>query len=347
MAKSKLTPKENFMRVVNGEMPEYVPHWTMGFPAYNDEPVFKMVGPNIWGRPAMPGPEGRYDIWGVHYVANEETGYGGIPEPNNFILDDITKWHEVIKAPKSLDANEIDWEQQAKKDIEESKIDLTQSAAMVTIPLMPFQQLIAFMGFTNGLCALYEDPETCKELLNFLADYYVPFIDKSIEYYKPDMVYLLDDTAAKMNPFISLEMYRDIFKPIYSRLTKTAVDRGIPVEYHNCGRCEDFMEDAYEFGVRVWDPVQTSNDILATKEKFKGRIAIAGCYDWKVPDTWPEVNEEEVRQTVRDMIDKYAPGGGFAGGANCLGKLDDPVVKQVNQWLSSEVYLYGRDYYIK
>lgn len=343
MTKSKLTPKENYLRAIRGEMPEYVPVHTMGFPAWKDEPVFKMVGPNLWGDPAMVGPEGRYDIWGVHYIANEETGYGGIPEPNNFILEDVTRWDKVIRKPEKID---VDWDMQAKKDYEFAQIDRTQSAAMVVIPLMPFQQLVAFMGFTNGLCAMYEEPEAVEELLNYLTDYYMPYIEKSIEYYNPDMVYLLDDTAAKMNPFVSLKMYKEILKPIYIRLLKPANDRGIPVQFHNCGRCEDFVDDMLEFGVKVWDPAQTQNNLLAVKEKYKGKLVVCGGYDWIVPDTWPEVDEEEVRQTVRDTIDKYAPGGGFAAGANCLGKLDDPVVIKVNEWLSSECYLYGRDYYL-
>ena len=43
---------------------------------------------------------------------------------------------------------------------------------------MPFQQLIAFMGFTEGLIAMHEEPEAVKELLHYMADFYVPIIEK-------------------------------------------------------------------------------------------------------------------------------------------------------------------------
>ncbi|KPU45580.1 methylcobalamin:coenzyme M methyltransferase [Oxobacter pfennigii] len=344
MYKSKLTPKENYMRILKGEMPEYVPVFTMGNPPWKGEPVYKNVGPFIFGMPAMTPPEGRYDIWGVHYVANEETGYGGIPEPNNFILEDITKWHQVIKAPKMP---EVDWEQQAKKNYEFAKINLDESAACINVGFMPFQQLIAFMGFNSGLCALYEEPEYCKELLNYMADFYLPVIEKSVEYYKPDLVYFADDTAAKLNPFMSVEMFRDIFKPVYERILKPVNERGIPIQLHNCGRCEDFLDDMVELGVRVWDPAQPTNDLLSIKEKYKGKLAVAGCYEWVVPDTWPDADEEETRQGVRDAIDKYAPGGGFAIAANALGRIGDPDIAKINSWIKSEAYLYGRGYYIK
>ncbi|MPW26500.1 veratrol--corrinoid protein metyltransferase [Alkalibaculum sp. M08DMB] len=343
MIKSKLTPKENYMRIVRGEMPEWVPIHTMGMPGYKGDTAYKMCGPFLWPNPHIPTPEPRYDIWGVKYVTNEETGYAAIPEPNNFLLEDVTKWYKAIKNPEMPD---VDWEQQAKKDFAFAELDRSTTAAMAPIELMPFQQLIAFMGFTNGLCAMYEEPESVKELLNYLADFIVPIVEKTVEYYQPDMVYVLDDTAAQMNPFVSVEMYRDILKPIYVRLTKPAIERGIPVQFHNCGRCEDFIDDMLDFGVRMWDPAQTTNDLLGIKEKYKGKLAIAGGYDWVVPITWPEVDEEMIRQTVRDSIDKFAPGGGFAISPFALGPVDDPIISKVNEWLLNEAYYYGRDYYL-
>lgn len=344
MVKSKLTPKENYMRIVGGEMPDWVPTHTMGMPGYNGETPYKMYGPMLWPNPHIPTPEPRYDIWGVKYVTNEETGYAALPEPNNFMLEDITQWHKVIKNPEMPDVN---WETQAKKDMEFAQIDRNTTAVMSPIELMPFQQLIAFMGFTNGLCAMYEEPETVKEMLNYLADFVVPIVEKTVEYYEPDMMYLLDDTAAKMNPFVSKEMYQDILKPIYMRLTKPARDRGIPIQFHNCGRCEDFIDDMLELGVRMWDPAQTTNDLLAVKEKYKGKLGIAGGYDWVPPSTWPEVDEEQIRQTVRDAIDKYAPGGGFAVAPFALGAAGDPLIEKINGWMMEEAYFYGQDYYLK
>jgi uroporphyrinogen-III decarboxylase len=154
-----------------------------------------------------------------------------------------------------------------------------------------------------------EEPEVVKELLNYMADVYVPIIEKTLQYYKPDLVYMADDTAAERSPFISVEMYRDILKPIYKRLAGPANDRGIPIEFHNCGHSEAFVPDMIDLGVKVWDPAQPSNDINGIKKKYPGKIAMAGGFDFKPPKGWPNVNEEEIRQQARDVIDKNAPGG--------------------------------------
>lgn len=346
MPKSKLSPKDNYLRLAKGEIPEYVPIYTMGFPGYNDETACKIIGPSLFDETHLtPAPTGRYDIWGVKYIANQETNFACIPEPNHFILEDITKWHEVIKKPDMPE--HIDWEKLAKQDCERAGLDRAKSAAMATIGLMPFQQVIAFMGFNNGLMAICEEPQCFEELLNFMTDLYMPIVQATVDYYDPDILYLLDDTATAFSPFISPEMYRNILKPVYTRLTKPAVDRGIPIQFHNCGRCEDFIDDMLDFGVSIWDPAQTMNDLDGIKKKYGRRFAIAGGYNWVPPKSWPAVSEEEIRQTVRDCIDRFAPGGGFAFFGAALGTYGDTTIPKVNAWISEEAYTYGRDYYIK
>jgi uroporphyrinogen-III decarboxylase len=217
---------------------------------------------------------------------------------------------------------------------------------MAVIGLMPFQQFIAFMGFTNGLMAMVEEPEAVKELLHFMTDVYMPVVQAAVDYYEPDMLYLLDDTATNLNPFISTAMFRDILKPVYKRLTQPAVDRGIPIQFHNCGRCEDFIDDMLDIGTTIWDPAQVTNDLAAIKNKYGRRFAMAGGF-WMPVRAWADYREDEVRQAVRDCIDRYAPGGGFlfAGGVGGIGA--DPAAMTVNGWVQEEAYRYGRDYYLK
>jgi len=343
-----LTAKENFLRLLRGEIPESVPLWTMGMPGFNGEREFTMVGPFIF-MPPMGGPntkpgEKTVDIWGVTRVGNAETNFGYLPEPGNFILKDITKWHEVIKKPPMP---VIDWEKKAKEDYLESKIDTSKSASMAMFGFDPFQSLMAFMGFSEGLCAMHEEPESVKELLNFICDFYEPIIEKTVEYYKPDCMYMLDDSATKINPFVSVEMYKDILKPIYMRMAKHAMNRGIPIEFHNCGRCEDYIPDMIDFGVKIWDPAQVDNDLVAVKTKYGKQIAIAGGYEYKLPSTWPNFDEEEVRQSVRDTIDKLAPGGGFTFGGAVIGPAGDEAGPKITRIIHEEAWNYGLDYYSK
>jgi hypothetical protein len=269
---------------------------------------------------------------------------GQLPEPNNFILHDIRDWKTAIKAPPPMETSRSYWAEKAEKDLERSKIDRTQSLAAFSGLYSPFTSLIAFMGFTEGLCAIVEEPETVKEFLHWQADYYIPAMEVALEFYKPDLISMGDDTATRYNPFFSVATYKDIFKPVYDRLTRKARNMGCFVEFHNCGRCEDFVPEMTEFGVKGWDPAQTDNDLVDVKRK--NDISILGGYDWK-PPVEGEVTEEYVRQTVRDTFAKYAPGGRYAWLGMIMTPTGDPNGPIWNGWLMDEVNKLAPNYYSK
>ena len=298
---AKITPKENWLRLGRGEEPAYVPRFTMMGDEYLGEAAVKMMMPQVFKQNHFT--DGGYDMWGVRYRADKETG-ATLPEPGNFMLADIEDWEKVIKFPERP---EVDYEQMYKHDLEVSGIDRDKSAVMAGPGLMPFQQLVAFMGFTEGLMALYTDPIpswTCS------TPWWTGSSRSCMPRWStisPTSGTMLDDTCAKQTPFFSMETYRDVFKPIYMRLAKPALDRGIPVEFHNCGKFQIQIPDMLDFGVKYTDPAQETNDLLKIQKDYKGKLCVVGGWDWDhhIPKNWPDFDEEEIRQGVRDAIDKY------------------------------------------
>lgn len=339
-----LTPGENYYRLFEGKMPEYVPIFDM-MPSPGYVPAAVMAGPSCID---FHGPEGGKDPWGVEYITNAETGYSAIPKTWDFLLKNICDWRKVIKNP-NLD--DIDWKTMAEKDSafmkDVFKIDRDQTLLLHITGGGFFQDLMGFMGFTEGLCAMIEEPDEVKALFEYITDYYLKLQHKIIQYYSPEVIYLLDDTASKLNPFISKTIFRDELLPFYKVLTDDAKDHGLPVQFHNCGRCEDFLQDYVDIGVKVVDPAQTMNNLDAIKKKYGRNLAVAGCWDWVVPSTWPVVDEVEIRKSVRESIDRYAPGGGFAmcSGGNVLGVAGDELPGIIRGWVMDEATQYGADFY--
>ena len=333
-----LTQKENFLRVVRGEMPEYVPVSSMG---PDSAPLMTMADPSIIGN--FRGPQGGKDPWGVTFVTNKETNYGAIPEPGNFILDDVRKWRDVIKRP---DYSGFDWEKAAKEDWAKYVKDPDQTLFTISGFADFFQQFISFMGFTNGLMALYEEKEEVEELLDYMLDFSLWITKNVLYYYKPEGFYLLDDSASKLHPFISPQLFEELFVPRYKKVLELAIDDGLPVFYHNCGRCEDFLPAMVEIGVNVWDPAQVENDLVAIKKRFGRKLAINGGFEYPMPSTWPEVDEEHVREAVRETFNKLAPDGGYIF-SGMLKSLDwqDPKVQEVNGWIRDEARKLSKTFY--
>ena len=334
-----LTPKENYLRVLHGEIPEWIPMYTFGkMPGDTVEPPTQLIEPAIIIEHRING--GGKDHWGVEYVPTYETGGALLPKPNDFILDDITKWRDVIKAP-SLD--NVDWEAMAKKQL--ATVDRSQTAVAFGLHVGYFQNLMAFMGFTEGMMAMYEEPEEVSALMEYMCDFYCAVAEKCIDYYKPDIFTMMDDTAAWANPFISLDMYREFLKPVYDRQAKFGRDRGLPITFHNCGKCEIFVDDMVDFGVTAWDPAQTCNDLHAVQEKYGRKLVIMGAWDGRGRLLEPDVTDEEIRESAKKSIDTYGKNGGYVFLGNFLGPVDDMEVKRKNKVLHDFVAEYGMHYY--
>ena len=327
---AQLTEKENYLMCLRGEQPEWIPHESL-------DPTIK--GPSASTGPSILMPrvdaDGRmWDIWGVELITSAEAAGGRIPKTWDFLLDDVTKWHDVIKAP---DISGVDWEQMAKKDLERAAkyIDRENQAVCYMGGGGFFQNLMAFMGFTEGLCALFEEPEECNALFDYLCDFAVEVTKNSIDYYQPDIFGIGDDTAAWNNPFVSLDMMREFFVPRYCRLTDFAKERNIPVTLHNCGKCEIFIPDMVDVvGVTGWNPAQNCNDLLALKKQFGNRLVLTGCINSSQTFEKPGITEDEIREIVWDVANKYAPGGGFAFQVHFI--IPDPT-DEFMQWKKATV----------
>jgi hypothetical protein len=339
---TKLTPKENLMRMLHGQMPEWLPKFSF---FYQPDPEIPEAPSSFWYRPSILTGEratGGRDIWGVQYVPTESAGGAALPKPGEFILEDIRKWRDVIKNP---DTSGWDWEMLATKDLKAMNLDRNETAVCFSVCFGYFQTLCNFMGFTEGMIAMYEEPEEVKALIHYLADFMLMVEEKMIDYIQPDIVQLFDDTAAERSPFISQEMYREFLLPHYDRHAKFGRDRGIPIAMHNCGHSEVFFEDLTKIGVTRWDPVQLSNDIHGIQGRYGRNLVLCGAWESRGRLLDDDVTEEELRQSIRDAMDEYGKNGGVEINANFMGAIGDEKVVWKNKIIHEEIYTYGHNYY--
>ena len=315
-----LTEKENYLMCLRGECPEWVPNYTFDVNPFSDTPVCNVkVMPEFVTQFRINN--GGRDIWGVNWVSTESTAGALIPEPNNFLLDidDMDHWQDIVKAP---DISDIDFESMYKRDLKRTKIDRRNSTLGLNLHVGYFQQLVALMGFENGMMAMYECPDEVKELLNYICDFYTEFTVKCMDYYQPDVISLEDDTAAWASPFISPEMYREFLLPLYARQAKPSMERGALLTMHNCGKAGCYLDDLIAIGVRMWEPAQTSNDLDAIKKKYGNKIVLGGGWDARGRLLEPDCTDEEIYESVRDSMNRLAPGGGYCFCGGFLGAAD-------------------------
>lgn len=324
-----MTPKENALRMLRGEIPEFVPSYI--------EPYRIPVKEELLTPQAAPdGPI--VTSLGVTYVGSKDFNGGAMPAPNQIIISDITKWRDQLKI---RDVTGRDWEGYYRKISE----NLDRENMCVSIDGGDyFLTLVSLMGFEGAVLAMYEEPEAVKELLAYISDFYVMVTKQQLHYLKPEIYVLMDDDAAYRFPLISLEMYREFFKPFHKRHADLVLEAGCVIDRHDCGKSEQFIDDWLEIGVSAWNPVQVTNDCVGIKKKYGGRLALAGCWDalrWM----GDEVDEKELKDALAEYTDTFAPGGGFVFSAMVGGPADDPVANRKREIIKDFYYDYVRDWY--
>ena len=309
-----LSERENFLRLINREVPEYIPTYSL-FWAFNMPPF--MMGER--------NPDGTgTDLFGVEAVIDSGGLLPPMPKTHDFVLEDVTKWRDVVKLP--TDISDSAWADMAKEANDRRNPDDPFGGG---VSMGFFQPLMGMMGFTNGLAAYFEEPEAVKEFYQYLSDWSVEMTKKYIYYYKPEFGFLGDDIAHERNPFLSLEMFQELIAPYWRAYYQVFVDAGLPCGHHNCGHFELYLDDLVDMGVSFWDPVQPSNDELAIKAKYGTDLAMCAGPEGRF---WTDdTPEEQIKAEVTDYIMKMAPGGGFAMVAFML---DDEAAAEMIQGVS-------------
>ncbi|NLV49294.1 MAG: hypothetical protein GXY20_01210 [Clostridiales bacterium] len=325
-----ITPKENLLMMYRREIPEYIP--SMFEPsqvAIKEEMLTPVSAPD--------GPI--VTALGVEYIGSKDLMNGAMPTPGKILLRDITKWRDVIKKP---DTSGRDWEGYYKNQTK--NFDREKFAVSVPGGADYFLTLVSFMGFENAFLALYEEPEEVKALLEYVSEYYIEVMKHQLYYVKPDIYGIMDDDAAYRAPFMSLSMYREFFKPFHKKHADLALENGCYLDRHDCGRCEQYIDDWLEIGIRSWNSAQITNDLRGIKKKYGNRLIMGGGWDMlKYGNT--KVDMQEFKDSLVEYVDTFAPGGGFNFFAHVSGPPDDPKVKERSDYIKSFYYDYVKDWY--
>ena len=344
-----LNPKENYLMALRGEQPEYVP---LSSPMVDGgPPPSMMLAPPLLHPERDPNGPGT-NLFGVRYVHTDSTGGAGMPANDAFVLplDDITNWGDYVKFP---DFSGADWETLITEQVKNSNINREDTAITFDIHMGYFQLLMALMGFEAGMIALYEYPDEVKAILEALSSWYIDIALKTVDIYKPEIIGLCDDTAAWHAPFISPGFFREFFMPHHDKLAKIGRDRGLLMQIHCCGRTEDFIPLYLEMGLHGWSAAQTCNDLPTVKETYGNAMTIMGGWDGRErlldplqsPENPDGVTEAELRQSVRDSMDRLAPGGGFVFSGGFMVALGDTATPKKNEIIRDEARKYSIDFY--
>jgi uroporphyrinogen-III decarboxylase len=317
-----ISPKENMLRVIHHDGPEWVPNG-MESVVVIDAPVVE--------RPVAAG----YDAFGVHWSYKEDAEGGTFPTLGGHTIHDLSRWREQVTFP---DVAALDWEAVAARADE---IDRDEHLVSGFVEMGLFERSYLLLGMEEALIATAVEPDLVGELVGAIADYKIALIERFDDAADLDLVWYGDDWGTQDRLFMRPDAWRRIIKPHTGRIYACMRGRGIVVNQHSCGRIEAILPDMVEMGADIYNPCQPCNDLAALKRQYGGRIAFCGGIDSQFVLNRPGATPEEVRAEVRKRIDEMAAGGGYIAAPSHSVPYDRALIEAMDD----EIATYGREVY--
>lgn len=190
---------------------------------------------------------------------------------------------------------------------------LPEGMKVITIgPGGVLENVMWLLGYEGISYLLYDDEPLVRDMFDAVASRMVAYFDALASFDVVGALALGDDMGFKTQTLLSPEIYREYVFPWYKKLVDTAHRHGKPMILHSCGNLEEVMADIIDCG---WDARHSFEDsiqpVWEAKERYGDRIAVLGGFDM---DKVCRMSEPEVREHTRVLIEKCAPGGGWALG---------------------------------
>lgn len=164
--------------------------------------------------------------------------------------------------------------------------------------------------FNELLLKFYTDREFVEAIFDICVDYYIKITEIAIEE-GVDVIFVADDIAFKTGTFVKPDLFKGVWLPRMNKLIKLGRDAGLPVMFHSCGNLTHVMDSiVMEMDIDVLNPIEPySMDIYDMKKRYGDKLGLSGNIDIAGPLAFG--TPEEVREEVREHMEKLKPGGRY------------------------------------
>jgi uroporphyrinogen decarboxylase len=141
--------------------------------------------------------------------------------------------------------------------------------------------LRGWMGVENISYIMYDDPELLKEMVEYLADFFMQLMEPVLKVTKFDFVYFFEDCCGSSGPLFSPDIYGTVYDDHYRRMIRFYKDAGVPFALIDSdGWSEKFMPSWLGSGFDIMFPVEVGKwnaNPGDLRGKFGRRLCIFGA----------------------------------------------------------------------
>jgi hypothetical protein len=295
-----LTPKENYLLVMNHQVPERIPNSRLDVSDYIPLEIAERA-PGDGSFEQRFGGTG-LDWFGVHWVFQASAGASMVDPEYPHMLEDVTRWKAEVKFP---DLEAFDWAAMAKRDA--SRFD-PNKLGCITILNGMFERLHSLMGMAEACCALLMEPTAVFDFFGAITEHKLKLMEKIIAHYPIQMIEYHDDWGHANDSFFSRETWSSLIEPHMKRIIAFAREKGIHLRLHCCGKADRLVDLMVAAGIEHWSSVQTINDVRNILKKYGHRLSLTGGMDLDVLKA-PGIGREEMKRIATKQVIDFCKGG--------------------------------------
>ncbi|MFV0529560.1 MAG: uroporphyrinogen decarboxylase family protein [Lachnospiraceae bacterium] len=288
-----LTKRENLLETIRGGNPDRYVNQYEPFEIVLD-PIIKGIGGFVY---TMEQGSTEVNGWGVT-VSYPLGAPGAFPihDDEHTVVQDITEWKKVVKAPTVLYSDE-DWAETKK---EADAVDRKEKFVTAFVAPGIFEKLHYLMDMEETLVNFYAEPEALEELIDFLADWEIAYGKELMKHMNPDAIFHHDDWGSQISSFISPEMFEKFMVPAYKKIYGFYKEQGCIIIHHSDSYGANLVPSMIEMGIDIWQGVMSTNDIPTLIKEYAGQITFMGGIDNGLIDRedWTKENVDKVVEEV-------------------------------------------------
>ena len=284
-----LGPRENLLRTVRFETPEYIPmefqinpacwqHYPQDalqelmaghpllFPCF--APSREKISPDF--SPVQRKDQPYTDPWGCVWHTAENGITGTVSE--HPLADWSNLGHYRPPDPERSDGLvAVDWgEEAAKIQAKKQRGELVQASLRHG---HTFLQLCDMRGYQNLMLDMADDEPRLWTLIGMLEEFNLALVEKFVSL-GAEWISYPEDLGMQRGPMISPRHFRKYIQPSYRRLMRPALEAGCIVHTHSDGDIRRLVDDLTDSGVQVINLQDLVNGIDWIAGRFGGKLCI-------------------------------------------------------------------------
>lgn len=174
------------------------------------------------------------------------------------------------------------------------------------------ENVMWLLGYEGISYWLADDEQLVARTFEAVGSRMVEYYDAVASFDCVGAIGMGEDMGFNTATMLSPETYRKYLFPYHRQIAENAHRHGKPAFLHSCGNLKEIMGDVIRCG---WDAKHSFEDAIEpvweAQQKYGNNLAMLGGFDL---DKLTRMNEDEVRQHARFLIDTCGSSGGWAMG---------------------------------